>query len=88
MNRPVGVSGPAVVVALFAATLVAVATIVCGAAMITVQPVLAVVVNVVVIAGVAPTLWGWRDVPVWRWVVYGAVVGVLLGWIALIGGAR
>lgn len=81
-------SGPALVVAGFSAVLVAVAVIACGAAMNAVHPMLAVVVNVVVAAGVAPTLWQWRQVPVWRWVVYGAVAGVLAGWLALLCGAR
>lgn len=81
-------SGPALVVAGFAATLFAVAVIACGAAMIAVHPLLAVVVNVVVVAGVAPTVWQWREVPVWRWVVYGATAGVVLGWLALLVGAR
>ncbi|MFT4125353.1 MAG: DUF2537 domain-containing protein [Gordonia sp. (in: high G+C Gram-positive bacteria)] len=25
------------------------------------------------------TLWGWRQRPVWRWIVWGAVVGLLAG---------
>jgi hypothetical protein len=45
---------------------------------------LAGVVNVIAVGGLAPTVWRWRAVPVWRWVVYGAVVGVPLGWIAAI----
>ncbi|MGW0173011.1 DUF2537 domain-containing protein [Rhodococcus sp. NPDC003322] len=81
-------SGPALVVAGFSAVLVTVAVIACGAAMIAVHPLLALVVNVVVVAGVAPTVWQWRQVPVWRWVVYGAVAGVVAGWLALVFGAR
>lgn len=45
---------------------------------------LAVVVNIIAVGGLAPTVWRWRAVSVWRWVVYGAVVGVPLGWIAAI----
>lgn len=81
-------SGPALVVACFAAALSAVAVIACGAAMIAVHPLLALVVNVVVVAGVAPTVWQWRAVPVWRWVVYGAAAGVVVGWLALLLGMR
>ncbi|MFF0814944.1 DUF2537 domain-containing protein [Rhodococcus sp. NPDC003318] len=79
-------SGPALVVAAFSAVLLAVAVIACGTAMIAVHPLLAVVVNVVVVAGVAPTVWQWRTVPIWRWVVYGASVGVALGWVGLLLG--
>jgi hypothetical protein len=81
-------SGSALVVSAFSAALVVAAVIACGAAMIAVHPLLAVVVNVIVAVGVAPTLWQWRAVPVWRWVVYGAAAGVVVGWIALLAGAR
>lgn len=81
-------SGPALVVAGFSAVLFTVAVIVFGAAMVAVHPLLALVVNVVVVAGVAPTVWQWRAVPVWRWVIYGALVGVVAGWVALLFGAR
>lgn len=81
-------SGPALVVAGFAAVLVAVAVIACGGAMIAVHPLLAVAVNLIVAVGVAPTLWHWRAVPVWRWVVYGAAAGVAVGWLALLLGVR
>ncbi|MFC4603462.1 DUF2537 domain-containing protein [Rhodococcus kronopolitis] len=76
------------VVAGFAAAVVAVAVIACGGAMIAVHPLLAVVVNLVVAAGVAPTLWEWRAAPVWRWLVVGAVAGVAVGWLGLVAGAR
>ncbi|MFE5643526.1 DUF2537 domain-containing protein [Rhodococcus sp. NPDC056516] len=45
---------------------------------------LAIVVNLIAVGGLAPTVWRWRATPVWRWVVFGAVVGVPLGWIAAI----
>lgn len=45
---------------------------------------LAVAVNVIAVAGLAPTVWRWRAVPIWRWVVYGAVAGIPLGWVAAI----
>lgn len=45
---------------------------------------LAVVVNLIAVGGLAPTVWRWRAIPVWRWVVFGAAAGVPLGWIAAI----
>ncbi len=81
-------SAPALVVAALSAALFTVAVIAFGGAMIEVHPLLAVVVNVVVVAGAAPTVWQWRAVPVWRWVVYGATVGVGAGWVALLFGVR
>ncbi len=81
-------SGPSVVVTVFSTVFFTVLVIACGTAMIAVHPLLAAVVNVVVAVGVAPSLWQWRVVPVWRWVVYGAVAGAIVGWIALLAGVR
>ncbi|MET9633584.1 DUF2537 domain-containing protein [Lentzea sp. NPDC006480] len=45
---------------------------------------LALVANVLVVGGLAPSVWLGRRVPVWRWVAYGVVTGVLVAWIVLI----
>jgi hypothetical protein len=45
---------------------------------------LAVGLNLVAVGGLAPTVWGWRARPVWRWFVLGAGVGVAGAWIALL----
>ncbi|WP_330271268.1 DUF2537 domain-containing protein [Lentzea sp. NBC_00516] len=45
---------------------------------------LALVANVLVVGGLAPSVWLGRSVPVWRWVAYGVVTGVLVAWLALI----
>ncbi|SDH00999.1 Protein of unknown function [Lentzea fradiae] len=45
---------------------------------------LALVANVLVVGGLAPSVWLGRNVPVWRWVAYGVVAGVLVAWLALI----
>ncbi|QRI75660.1 MULTISPECIES: DUF2537 domain-containing protein [Rhodococcus] len=50
-----------------------------------VHPLLAVIVNLVAAAGIAPTLWWWRRVPLWRWIVAGVAAGVPVGWIVLLG---
>ncbi|MEV6243815.1 DUF2537 domain-containing protein [Lentzea sp. NPDC051838] len=45
---------------------------------------LALVANVLVVGGLAPSVWLGRRVPVWRWVAYGVVTGVVVAWLALI----
>ncbi|MEJ2853849.1 MULTISPECIES: DUF2537 domain-containing protein [unclassified Saccharothrix] len=45
---------------------------------------LALLANVLVVGGIAPSVWLARKVMVWRWVAYGVVAGVLLAWFALI----
>lgn len=49
-----------------------------------VNPVLAVVINLAVVAGMVPSIWIGRNVPVWRWVALGAAAGIVLSWIALL----
>ncbi|WP_309111823.1 DUF2537 domain-containing protein [Saccharothrix sp.] len=48
------------------------------------SPWLALLANVLVVGGIAPSVWLARKVLVWRWVAYGVVAGVLLAWFALI----
>jgi hypothetical protein len=45
---------------------------------------LALIANVLVVGGLAPSVWLGRKVPVWRWVAYGVVAGVIVAWLALI----
>lgn len=45
---------------------------------------LALIANVLVVGGLAPSVWLGRRVPVWRWVSYGVVTGVLVAWVVLI----
>jgi hypothetical protein len=49
-----------------------------------VHPLLAVGLNLVAVGGLAPTVWGWRKLPVWRWFVLGSGVGVAGAWLALL----
>ena len=71
-------------VAGFVAAATAVAVAVLSLGLIRVHPMLAVGLNVVAAGGVAPTLWGWRHIPVLRWLVLGAGVGVTGAWLALV----
>jgi hypothetical protein len=45
---------------------------------------LVVVANLLVAAGLAPSIWLGRATPIWRWVAYGTAVGILVTWIALL----
>ncbi|MFZ2177504.1 MAG: DUF2537 domain-containing protein [Rhodococcus sp. (in: high G+C Gram-positive bacteria)] len=76
-----------ILVAAFAAALVGVAVIAFGSQLARINVALAVVLEIVVATGVAPTAWRLRIMPVWRWVVYGGAAGVLGGWVALLAGA-
>ena len=71
--------GPGLVVAAFSGVLVAVALAVLTLGL-TDLPVLAVVINLVVGAGLGPAVWMVRDIPVVRWIGAGMGVGVLVGW--------
>lgn len=76
--------GTGLTVALFVATVVAAAIIVLSLGLSRVHPLIAVGLNVVAVGGLAPTVWGWRARPVWRWFVLGSGVGVGVGWLAAV----
>lgn len=40
--------------------------------------------NVLVAAGLTPSIWLTRMTPVWRWIAYGAAAGIALTWLALL----
>ena len=70
-------------VAAFVAAVTAAAIIVLSIGLIRVHPLLAVGLNLVAVGGLAPTVWGWRKVPVWRWFVLGSGIGIAGAWIAV-----
>jgi hypothetical protein len=45
---------------------------------------LALLANALVVGGIAPSVWLARNTPVWRWVAYGVVAGVLAAWVSLL----
>ncbi|NNG35365.1 DUF2537 domain-containing protein [Nakamurella aerolata] len=47
---------------------------------------LAVIVNLVIAAGMAPALWLSRGIPVLRFLAGGAGVGILIGWFMVLAG--
>lgn len=76
--------GTGLTVAAAVAAIVGAAIVVLSLGMIRVHPLVAVVLNLIAVGGLAPTLWGWRQIPVRRWFVLGAGIGVALGWITLL----
>ncbi|MDA2889400.1 DUF2537 domain-containing protein [Mycolicibacterium sp. BiH015] len=71
-------------VAAFVAAVIAAAITVLTIGLIRVHPLLAAGLNLVAVGGLAPTVWGWRKVPVWRWFVLGSGVGVAAAWVTLL----
>lgn len=76
--------GTGLTVAAFVAAVTAAAIVVLSLGVSRVHPLLAVGLNIIAVGGLAPTLWGWRGVPVLRWFVLGAGIGVAAGWLALL----
>ena len=76
--------GTGLTVAAMVAAVVGAAIVVLSLGMIRVHPLVAVVLNLIAVGGLAPTLWGWRNIPVRRWFVLGAAVGVAGGWITIL----
>jgi Protein of unknown function (DUF2537) len=76
--------GTGLTVAGFVAAVLGAAIVVLGVGLLRVHPLLAIGLNMVAVGGLAPTVWGWRHRPVWRWFVLGSVVGVAGGWLVLL----
>jgi hypothetical protein len=71
-------------VAAFVAAVIAGIIVVLSIGLMRVHILLAVGLNLVAVGGLAPTVWEWRNRPVWRWFVLGAGVGVVGAWLALV----
>ncbi len=76
--------GTGLTVAAFVAAVTAAAIVVLSLGVSRVHPLLAVALNLIAVGGLAPTLWGWRAVPVLRWFVLGGGVGIVGAWLALL----
>ena len=79
--------GTGLTVAAFVAAVTAAAIVVLSLGVARVHPLLAVGLNIVAVGGLAPTLWGWRAVPVLRWFVLGGGIGIVIAWSALLATA-
>jgi hypothetical protein len=76
--------GTGLTVSGFVAAVTAAAVVVLSLGLTRVHPLLAIGLNLVAVGGLAPTIWGWRQRPVWRWFALGAGIGVAAGWLALV----
>lgn len=68
----------------FAVAVVLVALLALSEGLSALNPVAAVAANILVVGGLAPTIWQCRAVPVWRWLALGALLGIALAWTALL----
>ena len=75
--------GPGLAIAGFVAFLVASAVYVLSSGL-SGRPLVAIGVNVVVVAGLCPALWLSRGLPVLRWIAAGAAGGVLIAWLCVL----
>lgn len=75
--------GPGLAIAAFTAFLVASAVYVLSSGLSS-KPLVAIGVNVVVVAGLCPALWLSRGLPVLRWIAGGAAAGVLAAWLCVL----
>lgn len=66
------------------AAMISVAFVVVTLGLAQINVLVAVVVNLVVAAGFAPSIRLGSRIVVWRWVAYGAAAGIVLSWIALL----
>lgn len=71
-------------VSAFVAAVIGAAIVVLSLGLLKVHPLLAIGLNLVAVGGLTPTVWEWRNRPVWRWFVLGAAVGVACGWLVVI----
>jgi hypothetical protein len=76
--------GTGLTVAGFVAAVTAGAIVVLSVGVSRVHPLLAVALNLIAVGGLAPTLWGWRTVPVLRWFVLGGAAGIGAAWVTLL----
>ncbi|MGV0625988.1 DUF2537 domain-containing protein [Mycolicibacter minnesotensis] len=75
--------GTGLTVAGFAAAVTGTAITVLSLGLLRVHPLVAVVLNLIAVGGLAPTVWGWRRAAVLRWLALGAGVGVVAAWLVL-----
>ncbi|MCP2169246.1 DUF2537 domain-containing protein [Goodfellowiella coeruleoviolacea] len=76
--------GTGLTVSAFVAVIVVLTIVALSVGLAETSVLLALVANVLVVGGIAPSVWLARRVPVWRWVSYGVTAGVALAWLGLL----
>lgn len=84
MNDDATPWGTGLTLTAFVAAVTGAAVVVLSMGMVRVHPLVAISLNLIAVGGLAPTLWGWRRIPVRRWFVLGAGIGVAGGWLTLL----
>ncbi|MFI7676164.1 DUF2537 domain-containing protein [Actinophytocola sp. NPDC049390] len=74
---------PGLVVSAASAVLVVVMVVTLAVTLAETYSLLALASNVVVTAGLLPSLWLVHRQPIWRWVAYGVAAGIGVAWVAL-----
>ncbi|WP_459721199.1 DUF2537 domain-containing protein [Actinophytocola sp. KF-1] len=74
---------PGLTVSAASAVLVVVTVVTLAVTLAETYSLLALASNVVVTAGLLPSLWLIHRQPIWRWVAYGVAVGIGVAWLAL-----
>ncbi len=74
---------PGLTVSAASALLVVVTVVTLAVTLAETYSLLALASNVVVTAGLLPSLWLIHRQPIWRWVAYGVAVGIGVAWLAL-----
>jgi hypothetical protein len=74
---------PGLTVSAFVFVLILVAVLTLAVTLGATNPLLAIASNVVVTAGLLPSVWLIRHTPIWRWIGYGIAAGIAIGWLAL-----
>ncbi len=72
--------------AAFAFAMTTVTLVAIGEVLADIHPAVAVLVNIVAVAGATPTLLVWRRRAVWRWVALGIATAVPVAWAVLLFG--
>jgi hypothetical protein len=71
-------------VAAFVAAVSGIAIAVLSLGLTRLHPAVTVALNLIAVGGLAPTVWGWRRLPVLRWLALGAGLGVAGAWLVLL----
>jgi len=74
---------PGLTVSAFMFVLVLFAVLTLAVTLATTNPLLAVASNVVVTAGLGPSVWLVRHTPIWRWIAFGVAAAIGIAWLAL-----